>query len=279
MNRVRILLATLGVTALGAGMLLLRPHDVPQQAESLSAPGRYRDGRGRMGREGPATADTGPAALCDAVTVADKVGAWECMKGDGTMLAGSATTFVSVGTVTNTTENGWPVRSYAIGTTDQQPAEAAFPASDFTVCNHHRTSVEFISGPLSSFSLAYTNSVVYPFFQGAAGTFNSYVVSNEFAESGIAGGFSTIGTWKLMCFVYTRVGDGTSSGALYLNGDAAVASSTTMVLAGSMLGKWVTNGLEGSPFCPANTATRGFFVTYKALSAADIARIYARLAP
>ena len=54
------------------------------------------------------------------------------------MLAGSSVTLVPTGTPTNTVENGWPVRTYTAAQNDQEPANVAFPASDFSVCYHRR---------------------------------------------------------------------------------------------------------------------------------------------
>lgn len=52
MKRFRVLLAAGGFAIVALG-LLLRPADVTESAEAISGIGRYRDGRGRFGREGP----------------------------------------------------------------------------------------------------------------------------------------------------------------------------------------------------------------------------------
>ncbi len=74
--------------------------------------------------------------LEQAILAGDKAGAWDLLKGDGTMLAGSATTWVPTGVPVNTTENGFATRTYTATQNDQQPANAAFPASSFTICQY-----------------------------------------------------------------------------------------------------------------------------------------------
>lgn len=220
------------------------------------------------------------AALCDAVQAGDKAGAWECMKGDGTMLSGSATTFVATGSPTNSTENGWPVRTYTAAQNDQQPAAAAFPASDFTVCKHHR-STALVSGELAAFGnfSSAANTVVLPFEQTATSGNLTPLVSNGTAFSVAPSRAITAGSWNLLCFTYLRTGGAADNvGTLYVNGVSA-GSSSTMKLAQAFATKWSTNGQADSGGGATASSTRGFFVTYKALSADDVARIYARLAP
>ncbi len=62
-----------------------------------------------------------------------------------------------------------------------------------------------------------------------------------------------------------------------MNG-TSIATNSTGKLLHALSSKWTTNGYAGAGVGMAK-AVRGQFVTYKLLSAADIARIYARLAP
>lgn len=231
-------------------------------------------------RTGGRTTVAAKAPLCDIVSTSDKVGAWECMKGDGTMLAGSATTFVATGTPTNTTENGYAVRTYTNAQNDQQPADAAFPQSDFSICMHHRSTSNAVAqlasfGPTGA-AAAYS---ALPFeVQGAGGNWVSYI-SNGTAGSSFASSYSlTAGTWYLLCFTYQRVGGAADNvGRTYVNG-VQTNTSATLRLAQAVSSKWTTNGYVGGTTGGAG-ARRGVFITYKLLSPSDIARLYARLVP
>lgn len=80
MKRFRVLLAAGGLALVAMG-LLLRPSDVPQSAESLSGIGRYRDGRGRFGREGPPLARSNSGSSS---TLADGLLAYWKLDGNST---------------------------------------------------------------------------------------------------------------------------------------------------------------------------------------------------
>ncbi len=241
-----------------------------------------RDRRCRPTRSGARLQDScgGFVALCDALTAGDKSGAWECMKGDGTMASGSATTFVATGTPTNTTENGWPVRTYTSAQNDQQPSNAAFPQSDFTVCTHHR-SVALPNVQLAGFGDgSNAGTATLPFEQQTNGGLIAYAGDGVGISPGVtsAAGVNTAGAWYLDCYTYQRVGGaGNNVGTLYVNG-ISVATISTQRLIQALSSKWSTNGATGAVAASASSV-RGFLVTYKALSAADIARIYARLGP
>lgn len=238
---------------------------------------RIRESRRAGGRAPSASAK---APLCDIVAAGDKSGAWECVKGDGTMAAGSATTFVATGTPTNTTENGFAVRTYTNAQNDQQPADAAFPASDFSICMHHRSSSNAVAqlaafGPTGA-AAAYAT---LPFeVQGAGGNWVSYT-SNGVAGASLASGFSLVtNTWYLLCFTYQRVGGAADNVVrTYVNG-TQTATNSTGKLVHAVSSKWTTNGYAGGTTGGAG-ARRGVFITYKLLSATDIARLYGRLAP
>lgn len=224
-----------------------------------------------------------PVALCDAMSAGDKSGNWWCMKGDGTMATGSAVTLVATGTPTNSTENGWPVRTYTTTQNDQEPANAAFPASDFSVCKHQRSNA-LPNVQLMAFgtSGAVGNFAALPFQQEVTGNLTSYTSDGVSAVGNYTSSSVPLpivaNTWVLLCFTYQRVGGAADNvGRTYVNG-VQVGTGSTMRLAQGLSSVWSTNGYAGATGGSAS-ATRGVFVTYKLLSAADIARIYARTAP
>ena len=235
--------------------------------------------RGEQGRTDRGL-DSPGVALCDAIDASDKAGAWDCLNGDGTMAAGSATTWVATGSPTNSTENGWPVRTYTSAQNDQQPSDASFPASDFTVCQHMRfTSVAVAQLAVFGTTGAAADNVTLPFeVQGAGGNFISYV-SDGTANSNFATTQSlSTGTWYFFCFTYQRVGGASNNvGRLYLNG-SQIGTGSSMRLAQALSSKWTSNGYVGGSVGSAKSI-RGQLITYKLLSGADIARIYARLGP
>jgi hypothetical protein len=197
------------------------------------------------------------------------------------MVSGSAVTLVPTGTPTNTVENGWPVRTYTSAQNDQEPANVAFPASDFSVCTHRRSSA-LSAGEAMCFGTSTATNPPFaaaPFEQQAGGTFFSFISDSASIAGNFGSGTYSAGVWYHACFTYQRVGAGTSVGTLYLNG-VQVGTSSTMRLAQALSSVWSTNGCAAAANAPAaNASTRGAFVTYKLLSAADIARIYAATAP
>lgn len=203
------------------------------------------------------------------------------MYGDGTMRSGSAVTLVATGTPTNTVENGWPVRTYTSAQNDQEPANVAFPASDFSVCTHRRQSA-LSAGEAVCFGTSTATNPPFaaaPFEQQAGGTYFSFISDGPSIAGNFTAGTFAAGVWNHVCFTYQRVGAGTSVGTLYVNGVAA-GSSSTMRLAQALSSVWSTNGCAAAANAPASNASiRGAFVTYKLLSAADISRIYAATAP
>lgn len=221
-------------------------------------------------------------SLADALQAGDKAGAWWAMKGDGTMLAGSSVTLVATGSPTNTTENGWPVRTYTAAQNDQEPANVAFPASDFSVC-YHRRNVALPNTQIMAFGTSGlpANFSALPFELQTNGTLTS-VTSDGVVQA--AFNFSSAplpivaGAWNVLCFTYQRVGGAANNvGTLYVNG-VQVGTSSTMRLAQALASVWSTNGYAGGVAAGAGS-TRGVFVTYKLLSAADIARISAATGP
>ena len=235
-----------------------------------------RCGQGRSSR---GFACASGVSLADAPAAGDLAGAWWAMYGDGTMRSGSAVTLVPTGSPTNTTENGWPVRTYTAAQNDQEPANVAFPASDFSVC-YHRRNVALPNTQIMGFgdTGASTDFVSLPFELQINGNFNSYIsngVTDPFHTSftGIVGG-----TWYVLCYTYQRVGGAANNvGTLYLNG-VQFGQSSVMALASAFSSKWSTNGYTAAAAAGAGS-TRGVFVTYKLLSPADIARISAATAP
>lgn len=250
------------------------------QMPPVIRPRQYRsEGAERVSRLG----QDSNLPLCAALLAADKAGAWDCVNGDGTMLAGSATTWVATGAPTNTTEAGQPVRTYTAIQNDQQPANVAFPQSDFSVCKHHRST-----------SIANTQMVSFGINGGGPANYTALpaeLQANGNIISGISDGVAVAnftsstaplpivsGTWYLVCFTYQRVGGAANNvGTLYVNG-TNVGSSAVLRLASAMSLVWTTNGYQGGATGNASSM-RGQLVTYKLLSAADIARIYAAVSP
>ena len=251
-------------------------------ASSAFGQGRFdrfnkRCGQGRSSR---GFACSSGVSLADAPQPGDLAGNWWAMYGDGTMRSGSAVTLVATGTPTNTTENGWPVRTYTAAQNDQEPANVAFPASDFSVC-YHRRSVALLNVQIMGFGVgAAANTSALPLEQQVGGGFIGYISDGVAFAPGAtsAAGVITAGQWILLCATYQRVGGaGNNILTIYANG-VQVAQNTTMRLAQSFASVWSTNGVAGAVAGSAGS-TRGVFVTYKLLSAADIARITGATAP
>lgn len=220
-------------------------------------------------------------ALANAPQPGDLSGAWWAMYGDGTMRSGSAVTLVPTGAPTNTVESGWPVRTYTSVQNDQEPANVAFPASDFSVCVQRRQAALSAGEAMCFGTSTATNPpfVSAPFEQQGGGTFVGFISDGASIAGSVAGGAFAANSWYLACFTYQRVGSGTSVGTLYING-VSVGTSSTMRLAQALSSVWSTNGCALAANAPAsNASVRGAFVTYKLLSAADIARITAATAP
>ena len=142
------------------------------------------------------------------------------MYGDGTMRSGSAVTLVATGTPTNTVENGWPVRTYTSAQNDQEPANVAFPASDFSVC-YHRRNVALPNTQIMAFGTSglSANFSALPFELQTNGTLTS-VTSDGVVQA--AFNFSSAplpivaGAWNVLCFTYQRVGGAANNvGTLY----------------------------------------------------------------
>lgn len=219
-------------------------------------------------------------SLADALQPGDLAGAWWAMYGDGTMRSGSAVTLVPTGAPTNTVENGWPVRSYTSAQNDQEPANVAFPASDFSVCMHRRQSTT-TGGDLMAFgtsTAAAATFAVAPFEYG--GTMFGITSDGVGFAPTFNGGTITANVWAVWCFTFDRVGAGTSVGTLYKDG-VQVATSSALRMPQALVSVWSTNGAAAAFSAPAATtaSVRGVFVTYKLLSPADIARITAATAP
>ncbi len=218
-------------------------------------------------------------ALADAPAAGDLSGAWWAMYGDGTMRSGSAVTLVPTGAPTNSVESGWPVRTYTSVQNDQEPANVAFPASDFSVC-YHRRNVALPNTQIMGFGTSGVpaNHVSLPFELQVNGNFNSY------ASDGVADTFFSsftgisAGQWYVLCYTYQRVGGAANNvGRLYLNG-VPFQSSSVLGLSSALASVWSTNGYAAASAAGAGS-TRGVFITYKLLSASDIARISAATAP
>lgn len=265
------------IAALGAGALISWP-DEGSASPSGAQPGRYRDGRGRLGREGSRDAASGPVSLCNAMASGDKSGTWWCMNGDGTTASGSSVTLVAIGSPTNTVENGWPVRSYAALQGDREPADVAFPASDFSVCSFHRSTVSFPNNQLMAFGTSGATATfsVLPFELQTNGTFISYT-SNGTTAATFASGLEVLNEWDLLCYTYQRVGGAANNvSTLYVNG-VQKGTSSSQKLVQALVSRWSTNGYQSGG--STNQAVRGVFVTYKLLSTADLVRIYAAIIP
>lgn len=231
---------------------------------------------------GGLTPRAGFVQLADALNTGDLAGTWWAMYGDGTMRAGSAVTLVPTGTPTNTVEAGWPVRTYTAAQNDQEPANVAFPQSDFTVGILHR-SVALPNVQLAAFGTSGANAafVNLPFQQEVNGNLTSYVSDGVGSINYISSTTplpATAGSWYLLCFTYTRTGGAANNvGITYVNG-TQVGTSTVMSLAQGLSSVWSTNGYAAASGGSASSV-RGAFVTYKRLSAADIARIALAVGP
>ena len=159
-------------------------------------------------------------SLADAPAAGDLSGNWWAMYGDGTMRSGSAVTLVPTGAPTNTVESGWPVRTYTSVQNDQEPANVAFPASDFSVCVQRRQAALSAGEAMCFGTSTATNPpfVSAPFEQQGGGTFVSFISDGASITGSVAGGTFAANSWYLACFTYQRVGAGTSVGTLYVNG-------------------------------------------------------------
>ena len=222
-------------------------------------------------------------SLANAPQPGDLAGAWWAMYGDGTMRSGSAVTLVPTGTPTNTVENGWPVRSYTAAQCDQEPANVAFPASNFSVCYHRRNvalpNTQIMAFGTSGVPATYT---ALPFELQTNGNLVTNItngVGSVSYTSSTAPLPIVAGSWYVLCFTYQRVGGAADNiGRTYVNG-VQVGTSSALSLANTALSSvWSTNGYAAASAAGAGS-TRGVFVTYKLLSAADIARISAATAP
>jgi Concanavalin A-like lectin/glucanases superfamily len=235
-----------------------------------------------QGRSSRGLACASGVALADAPQAGDLAGAWWAMYGDGTMRSGSAVTLVPTGAPTNTVENGWPVRTYTAAQNDQEPANVAFPASDFSVC-YHRRSVALPNVQIMAFgtSGAAAGFSSLPFEQQVSGNLISWssdgVAATQYTSS-TAPLPLVAGTWAILCHTFQRVGGANNNvGTTYVNG-VAVNTSSAQRLAQALSSVWSTNGYAAASAAGAGS-TRGVFVTYKLLSPADIARISAATAP
>lgn len=217
-------------------------------------------------------------SLADALQPGDLAGAWWAMYGDGTMRSGSAVTLVPTGAPTNTVENGYAVRTYTGVQNDQEPANVAFPASDFSVCKHVRLTISE-NRQIMAFgtSGASANHSSLPMELQLSGALLGYA-SDGAADSTVTQGAAiTNNVWHLLCYTYRRVGGAADNVAtLYMDG-IQTGTSSTQRLVQTLSSVWSTNGYAGG-VTGTNHATRGAFVTYKLLSADDIARIYASTA-
>ena len=243
------------------------------------------------GRSGPGLAffEFAPASgaglpfavnLCDTLQASEKVGNWWCLNGDGTMASGSQVTLTTTGTPTDGSSVVCPngpdcgtlsARRYTSAQNHQEPSNAAFPASDFTVCKMLSLD-SFSNVQLAAFGTGGSpgTAVVLPFELQPSGAIISYV-SNGVAFSSITGGSLTVGAEHLLCYSYDRVGNGTSVATLYVDG-ASVATSSAQALAHALSSVWTTNGAAGAASAGPHR-TFGQFVTYSLLDATAMARI------
>lgn len=227
-----------------------------------------------------ASADAGVALtnMVDALQAGDKVGSWWGMYGDGTMAAGSAVTLTPTGSPTNTTESGQAVRTYTSSQNDHEPANAAFPASDFTACIHQRTvalpNVQSMAFGTSGAGTQFVSLME----QQTNGNVIAYTSNGATGSPFTGTGATTAGVWHMLCLTYVRNGGVNNNvGTMYRNG-VQVGTSSVVNLAQALSSQWSTNGYANASVGQAK-AVRSAFVTYKALSAADLARIYAAMAP
>lgn len=228
---------------------------------------------------GGLTKRAGFVQLADALNTGDLAGTWWAMYGDGTMRAGSAVTLVPTGTPTNTVEAGWPVRTYTAAQNDQEPANVALPQSDFSVLTLHRSAAN-VTALIEAFGTGGTNATFAAIAVQSVTTGAVFLdISDGVTDTVFSSSANmTAGQWALICMTYQRVGGAANNVlSLYTNGALAVTVSNAR-LAQPLASVWSTNG-----YASANTgqasSIRGMCVTYKLLSAADIARIYAAVGP
>lgn len=251
-------------------------------SSSASAQGRFArtNARCEQGRSSRGLPCASGVSLVDAFQSGDLAGAWWGMYGDGTMRSGSAVTLVPTGTPTNTTENGWPVRTYTSAQNDQEPSNVAFPASDFSVCQHVRPGTVAVA-QLAGFGTTGSAAgyAALPFeVQSGAGQLRSYVSDGALTSSFASSPSLAAGRWDVLCYTFQRVGGAANNvGTVYLNG-ASIATSSVERLPQALSSVWTTNGYAGGATGMAK-AVRGQVVTYKLLSPGDIARISAATAP
>lgn len=253
-------------------------------ASSALGQGRFdrTNRRCDQGRSSRGLACASGVSLADAPQAGDLSGNWWAMYGDGTMRSGSAVTLVPTGTPTNTTENGWPVRTYTAAQNDQEPSNVAFPASDFSVC-YHRRSTALPNVQLMAFGIngAAAGFSALPFEQQVSGNINSLTsdgVAGTTYSSSSAPLPLVAGAWNVLCFTYQRVGGANDNVARTFVNGVQVGTSSVMDLPQALVSVWSTNGYAAASGGSAGS-TRGVFVTYKLLSPSDIARISAATAP
>lgn len=230
---------------------------------------------------GGLTQRSGFVQLADALQTGDLAGSWWGMYGDGTMRTGSAVTLTPTGAPTNTVENGWPVRTYTAIQNDQEPANALFPVTDFTVLKYVRVANLGATAELMCFGTGVANvTASLPFEMTiTTGALTSYVSNGGAFSATTQTAALVVGAWALMAFSYQRVGGAANNvGTQYVNG-VQTGTSATMGATSAVNSKWSTNGVVGAGSLGMASATRGVVVTYKALSAADIARIFAAVGP
>lgn len=84
--------------------------------------------------------------LCDAITSADEVGNWFCLKGDGTMATGSQITLSKVGTVTAETQRFCPNGPDCLPSLRQLRTGAASSVACDGTCDHGYESADLATG-------------------------------------------------------------------------------------------------------------------------------------
>ncbi len=86
------------------------------------------------------------------------------------------------------------------------------------------------------------------------------------------------GSWNFICYSYNRVGGAANNvGQMYVNG-VPTNGSSVQALIQPLVSVWTSNGYAGATTGHIKSI-RGQFITYKVLSAQDIARIASQLSP
>ena len=201
--------------------------------------------------------------------------------GDGTMRSGSAVTLVATGTPTNTVENGWPVRESTSAQNDQEPANVAFPANDFSAMHSPQAvgTVGWRRPCVRRRRPRNPPSRLPPFGNKLAAPTLVHLGWALDRPNFTAGTFAA-GVWNHVCFTYQRVG-GRDFPSERSTSTVWLLVSSTMRLAQALSSVWSTNHVALLATAPASNSIAAPWTSPVQAPQrwADISRIYAATAP